>query len=331
MRPRLTAAAALLLLTAGCVGGGRSTARDDSGAATSPATSPSPASSTPPASATSATNAGTSGSTSSPRPASTTRSATSSTTSTGPSNSATSSLAAQLGEIAATAVDSFGGTAGIAVAAPFSTPTAGGTWSTGPAWSTAKVPVAIAALADNPGDDNLRTLASSAIRLSDNDAAEQLWASLGEPQTAGTRTQAVVRELGDRHTVVQWQRIRPPFTAFGQTQWALTDAAVAAAGLPCRASAGPVLDLMGRIDPSQAFGLGHVPGARFKGGWGPDPAGRYLTRQLGVIDTAAGHVGVALAAQPASGSFEAGQGALSLMADRLAARLDRLPAAPCAG
>lgn len=247
----------------------------------------------------------------------------------GSSTSASETLAAQLDAIAREAVSRYGGTAGVAVAAPGAAPVSGGTWATGPAWSTAKVPVAVAAIAQDPGDQRLRDLASAAIRLSDNASAEALWASLGDPQTAGAQTQAVVRGLGDRHTVVQWERIRPPFTAFGQTQWALADQAVAAAGLPCLASAAPVLDLMGRIDPSQAFGLGHVPGARFKGGWGPDPSGRYLTRQFGVIGAGSGHVGVAIAAQPAAGSFEAGQGALSLMAERLAG-VGGLPGAACA-
>lgn len=247
----------------------------------------------------------------------------------GSSTSASETLAAQLDAIARVAVSRYGGTAGVAVAAPGAAPVSGGTWATGPAWSTAKVPVAVAAIAQDPGDQRLRDLASAAIRLSDNASAEALWASLGDPQTAGAQTQAVVRGLGDRHTVVQWERIRPPFTAFGQTQWALADQAVAAAGLPCLASAAPVLDLMGRIDPSQAFGLGHVPGARFKGGWGPDPSGRYLTRQFGVIGAGSGHVGVAIAAQPAAGSFEAGQGALSLMAERLAG-VGGLPGAACA-
>lgn len=320
-RPLLVA---VVVLAAGCAGNARpptsatGVAGTSAGSVTSGAIPPSGSASTsvsrsPTSRASSATRSPTS---SSSRPS-------------GSSTSASETLAAQLDAIAREAASRYGGTAGVAVAAPGAAPVSGGTWATGPAWSTAKVPVAVAAIAQDPGDQRLRDLASAAIRLSDNASAEALWASLGDPQAAGAQTQAVVRGLGDRHTVVQWERIRPPFTAFGQTQWALTDQAVAAAGLPCLASAAPVLDLMGRIDPSQAFGLGHVPGARFKGGWGPDPSGRYLTRQFGVIGAGSGHVGVAIAAQPAAGSFEAGQGALSLMAERLAG-VGGLPGSACA-
>lgn len=239
-------------------------------------------------------------------------------------------LGALLDRIAARAVESFGGTAGIAVAATGGGERAsGGSWTSGAAWSTAKVPVAMAALRVHPGPGQTQEWAARAIRLSDNSAAEALWSSLGDSRAAGAATEEAIRALGDHVTRVQWQRVRPPYTAFGQTQWSLRDQAVAAAGLPCATDAAPVLALMGQIDPAQAFGLGHVPGARFKGGWGPDVSGRYLVRQFGVLTVSSGTLGVALAAEPASGSFDSGTAALSLMAQELAPRLDALPAGDC--
>lgn len=243
----------------------------------------------------------------------------------------TDGLGRLLDQLASDAEAHYGGSAGIAVA-----PTggenvrAGGTWSTGVAWSTAKVPVAMAALRARPESPQVKAWASRAIRQSDNAAAEALWSTLGDPRTAGASAQREVRALGDHTTSIQWQRVRPPYTAFGQTQWSLRDQALAAASLPCSVDAAPVLVLMGEVDPSQAFGLGHIAGARFKGGWGPDASGRYLVRQLGVVTTPDGTVGVALASAPASGSFESATAAVSLMAQELSTHLDSLPSGHCA-
>ena len=112
---------------------------------------------------------------------------------------------------------------------------------------------------------------------------------------AGRRVQAVIRDAGDDDTVVQYRRVRPPYTAFGQTRWALDDQARFSAGLRCRPSSKPVRKLMGHITASQRWGLGKVHGAKFKGGWGPVGKG-YLVRQMGTIRLADGRTyGVAIA------------------------------------
>jgi hypothetical protein len=45
---------------------------------------------------------------------------------------------------------------------------------------------------------------------------------------------------------------------------------------------------MGRVVPEQRWGLGTVPGMRFKGGWGPseDAAGPYEVIQVGILGDA---------------------------------------------
>ena len=96
-----------------------------------------------------------------------------------------------------------------------------GDWQTGPAWSTIKVPLAIAAYRENPRvTDAMR----AAITESDNAAAESIWQGLGEPAVAAQKVEAVLRQTGD-DTVVQSQKVRPEFTAFGQTIWPLTEQA----------------------------------------------------------------------------------------------------------
>jgi beta-lactamase class A len=96
-------------------------------------------------------------------------------------------------------------------------------WSPGPAWSTIKVPLAIAALREANPPEVTQTM-TAAITDSDNAAAESLWASLGDPTVAAQKVEKVLREAGDE-TKVQSQKVRPPFTAFGQTIWSLTEQA----------------------------------------------------------------------------------------------------------
>ncbi|PQM49300.1 hypothetical protein C1Y40_00468 [Mycobacterium talmoniae] len=79
-----------------------------------------------------------------------------------------------------------------------------GAWSNGVAWSTIKVPLAIAALRANR--DAAQPLAVKAITESDNAAAEQLWSQLGPPDQAARRVQDILRDGGDPATVVESRR-----------------------------------------------------------------------------------------------------------------------------
>ncbi|WP_242657067.1 hypothetical protein [Mycobacterium talmoniae] len=201
-----------------------------------------------------------------------------------------------------------------------------GAWSNGVAWSTIKVPLAIAALRANR--DAAQPLAVKAITESDNGAAEQLWSQLGPPDQAAHHVQDVLRDGGDPATVVESRRLRPPFTAFGQTQWTLALQAQFAAHLPCLADSGPVVELMQHLIPEQRWGLA-ADGDAAKGGWGPGQTDGYLVRQFGIVPTATGQVGVALAADAAT--FEAGADALNRMAHWVSAHKAELPAGRCAG
>ena len=202
-----------------------------------------------------------------------------------------------------------------------------GDWERGPAWSTIKVPLIIAALRqENP--PTVTDAMTAAITESDNAAAESIWASLGDPVTAARKVEAVLRQTGDS-TTVQSQKVRPEFTAFGQTDWSLTDQARFTSVAVCDSANAPVFALMGRVQPDQRWGIGTVPGAQFKGGWGPSPTGSYLVRQLGVLPAPNGRIAVTLAAQPASGKFDDGTAALDEMASWLTAHLGALPAGQC--
>ncbi|WP_405163103.1 hypothetical protein OG203_43735 [Nocardia sp. NBC_01499] len=235
----------------------------------------------------------------------------------------TRSLASSLARYSAT----LAGTVGLAYA-----PVGGeravalGEWTGGVAWSTSKVPLAIAALRAAPVA--AKTAVVPAITVSDNAAAEQLWSLLGSPADAAAAVAAVLRDGGDTVTRVPSRRRRPPYTAFGQTEWTATQQVLFTAQLPCLDNGPDVLALMRALAPEQRWGLARLPGAAAKGGWGPDEQGN-LVRQLGVLPNGAGWTAVVLGAQPTSGAFVDGIALLDRLAEWVGGHLQRLPAGRC--
>lgn len=203
-----------------------------------------------------------------------------------------------------------------------------GAWSVGKAWSTIKVPLVIAAMRKQHTGQVTAPM-TAAITESDNAAAESIWAGLGNPDDAAAQVQTVLRETGDTTTTVQSKRVRPPYTAFGQTDWSLTNQALFLSAAACDPRDQPVLALMGEVESGQQWGLGVLPHTQIKGGWGPSPSGSYLVRQIGILPTPKGLTVVAIAAEPESGSFPDGTQDLTEIADWLHAHLDALPAAQC--
>jgi len=186
-----------------------------------------------------------------------------------------------------------------------------GTWSTGVAWSTMKVPLAIAALRAGSGN---RELVAKAITQSDNAAAEHLWSQLGDPAEAARQLQAVIQDVCDTTTVVESRRLRADYTAFGQTQWSLVRQARFAAALPSIPDASPVVDLMGNLAPDHRWGL-VAKGFAAKAGWGPGMNGGYLVRQFAILPAESGTTGLALAADAHDGVFETGVDVLNTLSD----------------
>ena len=190
-----------------------------------------------------------------------------------------------------------------------------GSLRTGVAWSTAKVPVAMAAIASG----RARTAdLSAAITASDNAAAERLWASLGGGSSAAAAADDELRAAGDRTTVVESRRLRAGFTAFGQTDWPVADQARFTAGLPCTDTGASVLDFMGETVASQRWGLGTSASAQIKGGWGPGTrpgqGGGYMDRQMGIVPIGGKLASVALISQPADGTHQTGTQHLTALA-----------------
>ncbi|WP_245660396.1 hypothetical protein [Nocardia kruczakiae] len=203
-----------------------------------------------------------------------------------------------------------------------------GDWTTGPSWSTMKVPLTLAVLRTNGNTSTYQM--SAAITESDNSAADGLWQALGTPDAAAKAVQSVLREGGDTTTTVPATRSRAEYSAFGQADWSLADQVRWASRLPCLPDADTVTTLMGKVVWGQQWGLGHLDNTRFKGGWGPDPSGNYLVRQFGLLTTPNGDVAISLAAQATSGTFDDGTQILNKMAGLITKHLDDLPAGHCA-
>ena len=202
-----------------------------------------------------------------------------------------------------------------------------GPWAGGVAWSTIKVPLAIAALRHSA--EEASPLVPLAIRDSDNTAAEELWAQLGEPTEAAEAVGAVLREGGDTSTAVESQRKRKEFTPFGQTNWSLVDQATFMAALPCLPDSEPVINDMNNVAGNQQWGMALRPDAATKGGWGPSPEGAYLVRQVATVTTESGQFGVALSALPQDGSFDSGVAQVGKLAEWVGQHLGEFTARKC--
>lgn len=199
-----------------------------------------------------------------------------------------------------------------------------GTLRTGVAWSTSKVPIAMAVVDAGLGDSERGDL-TAAITASDNAAATRLWTALGGGSDAAQAADAQLAQAGDRRTRIEYRALAGPgYTPFGQTTWSLNDQARFSAGMSCTGAGPQVLGLMGQVIPGQRWGLGAAGvAAELKGGWGPGTApgatGGYLDRQMGVITLHGKPLAVAIASRPADGSHGTGARDLTRIARWLVA------------
>ncbi|MGC4933789.1 hypothetical protein ACLQ3C_08900 [Gordonia sp. DT30] len=228
------------------------------------------------------------------------------------------------------------GTVGIAIAAVGSDQVISlGTFTTGRAWSTLKVPVALAA--ERRLGSQVTAAETKAITVSDNDAEADLWARIGPGTAPVDAVTAVLREGHDLSTHVSSQD--DPTPSFpGYTMWALADQARFGAHLPCLPGTDRLLGLMGAVGPNQRWGVAdlartdrRVSSTAVKGGWGPGTgtSSGFLVRQLGIITTGGGQVAVSLAAVPRSGRFADGTAMLSKVGVWVGRNLTSLPTGRC--
>jgi hypothetical protein len=173
------------------------------------------------------------------------------------------------------------------------------------AWSTIKVPLAIAAAARNPSDDMWRDI-GAAVTRSDNAAALALWTALGSPEDAAAAVDRVLAAYGSPEVRTESTEVRPPFSSFGQTVWSVDSQARFASRLACVPSSsavGRVRAEMARVVPDQRLGIGGLEGAHVKGGWGPEPSGAYVLRQLGDAEVDGERYALALSVRSSGGGY----------------------------
>ena len=188
----------------------------------------------------------------------------------------------------------------------------------GLAWSTIKVPIALAVEARGP-DPRHEELIDAALTVSDNEASLELWERLGSPQAAAAAVQDVLASAGDTATKVEQRILREGYTPFGQTEWSLRAQAQLMAALPELPDSEPIRSRMRRVVPEQRWGLGTLgEDVEFKGGWGPDPEGRHLVRQIGIVGSG---LAIALATVPADGTLESGIAIIDRLAQWLGGSL----------
>lgn len=146
-----------------------------------------------------------------------------------------------------------------------------------PAWSTVKVPIAIAALRDGASPE----LVDLAIKESDNDAAYALWSHVQWTEgDAGSAVKALLKEYDSTGEFAE---------PFGYSTWLLEEQAKFGSHLPCIPKAEQVYDAMDDIVEWQDNGLDKLPDTRAKGGWGlSETDNGYTHRQIGVRATAGG-------------------------------------------
>ena len=207
------------------------------------------------------------------------------------------------------------------------TPVTVGADETLPAWSTIKVPLALAAHRAHPKDAAARADVEAAITVSDNEAAARLWTGLGEPAQARRAVERVLREAGDRTTRVQDRQVVAGYSPFGQTRWRVEDQALFLAGAACAPDAAVVTDPMGRLVGGHTWGLAGLDGAVAKGGWGPTADG-YVLRQMGLLPGAKGGR-LAVAVQLRTSDHATGTALMDEVAAVLAEHVADLPGGRC--
>lgn len=193
------------------------------------------------------------------------------------------------------------------------------------AWSTIKVPVALAVI--DAGQSHPNDI-DAALTISDNEAAKRLWESLGPGPEAARSVEQQLRRTGDDRTRVPGEVTSPGHSAPGQTMWRLPDQTTFAAQLPCRPGSSTITDAMGRIADEQRWGLGQIEGTHFKGGWGETPDG-YVVRQLGVVPGSKGEE-TAVTLQVRTGTHEQGTAIADAVADVVREHEGDLPTGSCA-
>jgi len=232
-----------------------------------------------------------------------------------PSTAGASVAQSDLDRIAAEVTAETGVPVGIALHDASGTRSAG-TITDFPAYSTGKVPLAIAALRQSPA---LAGDATAAITASDNEAADRLWSALGGWQATGKVNQ-VLRDAGSSTVNPGW---------WAMPSWTIADQAAFFAAIPCVDKGPEVEAMMGNVVGYQRWAFGNIPGAKIKGGWLPENG--YSLRQGAILPVGDGWVGASVAVRSPDNNFNRASDAATRAAEKLRPLLDASEPLTCSG
>ncbi len=191
------------------------------------------------------------------------------------------------------------------------------------AWSTIKVPLAMAAL-QRSTSATTRSRVERALRYSDNGAAAELWREIGSNATAAARVNKVLAQKGDTVTKVRYSTSGGR-SSYGRTPWRTSSMGVFMSNMACGSGAIVRQHLATTAGPK--WGLKTMPRPLVKNGYGP-VAGGYLVRQAGIIIGADGRRwGVSVTVRATS--LARGQQDLTRVAGWLKPRIGWIPAKTC--
>lgn len=162
------------------------------------------------------------------------------------------------------------------------------------AWSTIKVPIALAAERTGKQD---QYILDKTLKESDNATSWTLWVavrnSVGGTEAATRKAVSKVTTKSQGNPI--WPQVAPgSITPYGYAKWGIEEQARFMTSVPCQPKGKRVYKAMGDVAPWQKYGLGTVRGMHFKGGWGQHEDGTYTQRQMGVMKYGDGYLGIAV-------------------------------------
>ena len=126
----------------------------------------------------------------------------------------------------------------------------------------------------------------AAITESDNAAAESAVGPTRQPHhRRASRSNKILQETGDPTTVESRKGCDHRIHRFRADHLVADQPGPVHRERLLQSANDPIFALMGQVEPQQSWGIGDIPGTQFKGGWGPSPSGKYLVRQIGILNT----------------------------------------------
>lgn len=205
-----------------------------------------------------------------------------------------------------------------------------GTVTSGEAWHTIAIPMALAIVAQERQPEDRDYLFRRALASDSTAGMDAMWAFLGDPAQAAAKTTAQLREYSDHLTTVP-QAGNRGYQAYLTTPWRLEDQAQYLAAMSCSyRRTQPVFAFLDEHLPAESFGLAKLPGAFVKDGQGLNESGQLVYRQTGILWLADGtEVAVALSVASDTHDDVAIKAALDRLASVIATQVGGFNAPTC--